>query len=156
MNEDTNPTPPPARPPLSADQQPPPAPVSQPTTPEQGGDQLETAIAELRGVVDTMKPGTAAGAHDAPTGDKRLRGESFWNISVDIQAVLGSTALTVRQLLELESEQVLPLDRGMEEPLDLMVNGRVIAKAELEKDAANRLGLRVVEVLDVSLDRAAG
>ena len=116
---------------------------------------MKQAIAELRGVVDTMKLGVAASNQTTQTDGTRIRWDSFWSVAVDIQAVLGTAELTVRQLLELESGQMLPLGRGLDEPLELMVNGRVIAKAELEKDEMNRLSLRVTELLDTSADKSA-
>lgn len=135
------------------------APASPPAAAPQahaGGDQLESAIEELRDVVDTMRPtANTIRSSNGGTG-QRICGDSFWNIAVDIQAMLGTAELTVRQLLELESGQVLPLDRGLEEPLELVVNGHVIAKAELEKDEHNRLSFRIIELLDTSAEKLAG
>lgn len=55
----------------------------------------------------------------------------LYDIPVTVQAVLGGSTMPIAQLLELRSGSVVELDRRIGEPVDLVVNGRVIARGEL-------------------------
>jgi flagellar motor switch protein FliN/FliY len=69
-------------------------------------------------------------------------------IMVDVQIVLGSTEVPVSDLLTLQKGATLALDRRIGEPVDVVVNGRKIARGEitvLESDPS-RFGIRVTEI----------
>ena len=58
---------------------------------------------------------------------------------------LGRASLTLREVLSLGEESVVMLDRLTDELLDVMVNGKIIAKGEIVAQD-NRFGLRIVEL----------
>ena len=53
------------------------------------------------------------------------------NIEVQYTIRIGSLNMTIAQLRQLKSEQVLHLNQKTNEPIELVLNDRVIAKGEL-------------------------
>ena len=111
-------------------------------------EDLDKAIDELRGAL-----------HDAPAaepsfsttlGDAMPNAAVVMNILVDVQIVLGSTEVPVSDLLTLQKGATMALNRRIGEPVDVVVNGRKIARGEitvLENDPS-RFGVRVTEIVN--------
>jgi len=66
--------------------------------------------------------------------------------TVEIAATLGSTRMPVRQVLELGSGAVIPLDQTVGEPVDLDLNGIRFATGMLVV-SGDRLGIRINQIL---------
>ena len=62
--------------------------------------------------------------------------------------------MLIRDVLELASGSIVELDRMAGEPVDLLVNGRLIAKGEVVVIEDN-FGLRLTEIVSPA-DRVAG
>ena len=85
---------------------------------------------------------------DAVAGGIRNNGV-IMNIPVDVQIVLGSAEMPVSELMALQKGSTVALNRRIGEPVDVMVNGRKIAKGEitvLEHDPS-RFGIRLTEII---------
>jgi flagellar motor switch protein FliN len=112
-------------------------------------DQLNRAIEELRGVLhEEGGPAPATSGFDAVTGSVRNSGV-IMNIPVDVQIVLGSAEMPVSELMALQKGSTVALNRRIGEAVDVMVNGRRIAKGEitvLEHDPS-RFGIRLTEII---------
>lgn len=67
------------------------------------------------------------------------------DVDVRLSVELGRTDMKLRDVLSLGEESVVLLDRLTDELLDVMVNGKVIAKGEIVAQG-NRFGLRIVEM----------
>jgi flagellar motor switch protein FliN/FliY len=67
------------------------------------------------------------------------------DVDVRLSVELGRTSMTLREVLALGEESVVMLDRLTDELLDVMVNGKIIAKGEIVAQG-NRFGLRIVEL----------
>ncbi len=63
------------------------------------------------------------------------------NIDVSLSVEVGNTELKIRDLLRLNEGSVIELDRLAGDPLDIMVNGTMIAKGEVVM-AGERFGVR--------------
>lgn len=110
-------------------------------------EQLNRAIEELRDVLHEeagSRPGGVFGlagqAHNA---------ELIMNIPVDVQIILGSAEMAVSELMALQKGSTVALNRRIGEAVDVVVNGRKIAKGEitvLEHDPS-RFGIRLTEVI---------
>ena len=61
----------------------------------------------------------------------------------------GQRQLTLREVLDLNTGSLLELDRQVEEPVDLVLGNRVIARGEVMIIDGN-YGMRVTEVLETS------
>ena len=69
------------------------------------------------------------------------------NIEVTLSIEVGRTDMTIRDLLRLNEGSVVELDRLAGEPLDIYVNGAIIARGEVVK-VGERYGIRFTDVVD--------
>lgn len=76
-------------------------------------------------------------------GGVRLLGD----VEMEVTAELGRTSMTVRELLSLVPGSVVELDRIAGAPIDVLVNGTVIARGEVVV-VDEEFGVRVTEILD--------
>ena len=69
-------------------------------------------------------------------------------LDVELNATLrfGQRQLTLREILELTSGSVVELDRQVDEPVELVLDGRVIARGEAVIIDGN-YGMRITEIL---------
>jgi flagellar motor switch protein FliN len=67
------------------------------------------------------------------------------DIPIDLVVELGRTRLTVRELAALGRDDVIELDRAADQPLDILVGGRVFARGELVV-VDDRVALRITEL----------
>ena len=66
-------------------------------------------------------------------------------VDVRLSVELGKTEMKLKDVLTLGEESVVMLDRLTDELLDVMVNGKLIARGEIIAQG-NRFGLRIVEM----------
>lgn len=69
------------------------------------------------------------------------------NVEMNVTAELGRTRLTVSELLSLTPGSVVELDRAAGTPIDVMVNGTLIAKGEVVV-IDEEFGVRISEIVD--------
>jgi flagellar motor switch protein FliN/FliY len=120
-------------------------------------DQLNRAIEELRGALreDKGKPETPSPAPgNAPAAGRpaaRAAGGSsvIMNIPVEVQIVLGTTEMSVSDLMALQRGSTVSLNRRIGEPVDMMVNGRQIARGEIVvmDNDPSRFGIKLTEII---------
>lgn len=67
------------------------------------------------------------------------------DVDVRVTVELGRTEMKLKDVLSLGEESVVMLDRLTDELLDVMVNGKLIAKGEIVAENG-RFGLRIVEL----------
>lgn len=68
------------------------------------------------------------------------------DIPVKISMEVGGTAITIRNLLQLNQGSVVELDRFAGEPLDVLVNGTLIAHGEVVV-VNDKFGIRMTDVI---------
>lgn len=108
---------------------------------------------------------TKAKDKDAPVLERREDGDgakykrSIYALPVNVDVVIGTARPTVMDLLGFEEGSLLPLDRQLEDPVDLCVDGRIIAKGELVETNGpdgtpdGGIGVRIIQIVDVSEDQ---
>lgn len=69
------------------------------------------------------------------------------NIGVKLTVEVGRAELTIRDLLRLSEGSVIELDRLAGDPLDVLVNGTLIAKGEVVM-VGERFGIRFGQIID--------
>ena len=69
------------------------------------------------------------------------------NIGVKMTVEVGRAELTIRDLLRLNEGSVIELDRMAGDPLDVLVNGTLIAKGEVVM-VGERFGIRFGQIID--------
>jgi flagellar motor switch protein FliN/FliY len=71
------------------------------------------------------------------------------DIPVNISMEVGNTEITIRNLLQLSQGSVIELDRLAGEPLDVLVNGTLIAHGEVVV-VNEKFGIRMTDVISPS------
>ncbi|HLO77549.1 MAG TPA: flagellar motor switch protein FliN [Magnetospirillum sp.] len=88
-------------------------------------------------------------ANDTMVGDKPT--EAVYDVAVECYAVLGTADLPIAQLLKLGRGAVVELDRKVNDPVDLYVNRKKIAKAEVVV-VEDHLAVTITEVIKRAAD----
>lgn len=87
----------------------------------------------------------------APTSSGKQRDLSFFRqIPVKVTLEVASTEVPLGDLMRVEEGAVIELDKLAGEPLDVRVNGRLLAKGEVVV-VNGKYGLRLVDVIDTNL-----
>lgn len=76
----------------------------------------------------------------------------FSQVPIEITISVGKARPLVRDLLRMKRDSILPLDRRVEDPVELYVGDKLIARGELtemEGDANGQLAVRLTEVVDL-------
>ncbi|MET3889997.1 flagellar motor switch protein FliN/FliY [Bosea sp. OAE506] len=125
--------------------------MKKPTKPMKLSD---LALSEEQADVALMEPQAAieAEAAEAPApADDPLNLEAVMRIPVTIQVVLGSASMQVANLMKLRRGAVVPLDHRVGEPVDVVVNGRIVARGEvvIVEDDNSRFGVSLTEIVGV-------
>ena len=83
-----------------------------------------------------------------PTADVRALDETMHplhQVQVGLQVCVGEVSVTVGQLLSARQHQVFALDRTIEQPVDLLLDGRVVARGQLIA-VDERFAVRITEL----------
>ena len=87
---------------------------------------------------------------DAGTGAGDARDlEMIMDIPVKLSVELGRTRITFKQLLELAQGSVVELDGLAGEPMDILINGYLIAQGEVVV-VEDKYGIRITEIITPS------
>ena len=70
------------------------------------------------------------------------------NIVVQMTVEVGRTEITIRDLVRLSEGSVVELDRLAGDPLDILINGTMIARGEVVM-VGERFGVRFSEIVDL-------
>ena len=75
--------------------------------------------------------------------------DAILNIPLSVQVVLGGATMPVASLMKLARGAVIPLDHRVGQPVDIVVNGRVIARGEMTviEEDSTRLGVALTEIV---------
>ncbi len=95
-------------------------------------------------------PDTASGPGDR--GVRPPRGGAFLGVPIEVTISVGKARPLVSELVELRRDSVLTLDSTIDDPVELYIGDRLIARGELQElgDDSGRLGVRLTEVADFS------
>lgn len=125
-------------------------PISEPASGPASGPAREPAPGPSKG--------TGPGNDEPPILEQRDTSASgqyrraIFSVPVDVVVSVGHARPAIGELLSMRRDMVLPLDSRMDDPVEILVGERVIARGELEEigDDSGRIGVRLIEVVDVS------
>ncbi|MDP9406841.1 MAG: flagellar motor switch protein FliN [Actinomycetota bacterium] len=80
-----------------------------------------------------------------PTGPRDLR--LLADVEVQLAVQLGRVRLPLRELLTLDAGSVVELDRSAESPVDVLVNGTLVARGEVVV-IDGEFGVRITSIVD--------
>ncbi len=83
----------------------------------------------------------------ASTGDVNM--DAILDVPVTISMEIGRTNVTIRNLLQLNQGSVVELDRLAGEPMDVLVNGTLIAQGEVVV-VNEKFGIRLTDIISQS------
>lgn len=84
--------------------------------------------------------------------DNPMDSNPFAQVPIEVTISVGKARPLVRDLLRLGRDAVLPLDRRVDDPVELYVGDRLIARGELEElegEQAGQLAVRLTEVANL-------
>ena len=104
------------------------------------------APADINGLGSAGRASGSAGNAQAGPG---ANFETILRIPVNVQVVLGSATMPVANLMKLGRGAVIPLDHRVGEPVDVVVNGRIVARGEVVvvEDDNSRFGVSLTEIV---------
>lgn len=109
-------------------------------------DEVTDAAAELAGAtVQPLAFGPLSGPRSDGGADRNL--DLLLDVSIPISVEVGRSQMSLDDILGLVSGSVVPLDKKAEEPVDLRVNGKLVAQGEVVLIDDN-YGLRITEIVD--------
>ena len=103
---------------------------------------VEAQVIELPPADAVAYEPLAAGVASGAAGDLSL----VLDVPVELAVEVGRTTMTIRETLAITPGSIISLDRMAGEPVDLLVNGRRIARGEVVA-VDEEFGLRITEVV---------
>lgn len=79
----------------------------------------------------------------------------FTSVPVEITISVGKARPLIGDLLQLRENAVIPLDRRVEDPVELYVGDKLIARGELEELDGPQKGLLAVRLTELADTRAS-
>ncbi len=90
-----------------------------------------------------------------PASDSTDTQNPFIEVPIEITVSVGKARPMVRDLLNLQNDSVLALDKRVDDMVELYIGNKLIARGELEEvadDPSGQLAVRLVEVADFKSD----
>jgi flagellar motor switch protein FliN len=86
-------------------------------------------------------------AHPAPaTFAAPANLDMVLDVPVSLTVELGSTQLSMKEVLELAEDSIITLDKEADAPVELFVNSRLIARGEVVV-VDDRFGIKITEII---------
>lgn len=97
--------------------------------------------------VGSLFPGAAAVSVEHPeTKQARADLEVLLDVPLTISVELGRVTMKVQEVIDLGAGSIIEIDKAAGEPIDILVNGRLVARGEVVVVEDN-FGVRVTEIL---------
>lgn len=100
---------------------------------------VEEAIAETASFDEISDTGVLS-------DDSELNLDVILDVPVTVSMEVGNTKISIRNLLQLNQGSVVELDRLAGEPMDVLVNGTLIARGEVVV-VNDKFGLRLTDII---------
>lgn len=114
-------------------------------------DEWAAALAEAEGADDSSEVKVTEldelddSKHEL-SGEEKRKLDTILDIPVTISMEVGRSKINIRNLLQLNQGSVIELDRVAGEPLDVLVNGTLIAHGEVVV-VNDKFGIRLTDVI---------
>ncbi|MHB1612512.1 MAG: flagellar motor switch protein FliN [Sulfobacillus sp.] len=80
----------------------------------------------------------------APTASNSVK--FLFDVPMTVEAILGSTEISIKDVLEIGPGSVVELDKAYGEPVDIFLNGRLVARGDVVI-VGEQFGVKVTEIL---------
>lgn len=107
--------------------------------------------------LDKKNSGAAAEAPMLERRDEKPENtyrRSIYSIPVNVQITIGTARPTISELLQMKRDSLIQLSSKIDDPVELCVDNRVIARGELieAEGGDGAIGVRLTEIVDISED----
>ena len=113
------------------------------TPPENPG--AETGAEAMTEVSQTAEKQTLTEIAAAAGGGRNI--DALLNVRLDVRVVLGRSRMPISELLDLSKGSVIELDRKVGDPVDIMINDRMVARGDLVKVNGDHIGVALREIV---------
>lgn len=98
--------------------------------------------------IDASLPPSHGGSVEA----QERRAAAFMGVPIEVTISVGKARPLVSDLVKLRRDSVIKLNSRIDDPVELYVGERLIARGELQEmdDGSGQLGVRLTEVADLS------
>ncbi len=90
-------------------------------------------------------------SHSTPQAGEPRDLRLLSDIELELCVEIGRARLPLRQLLALTPGSVIELDRALGEPVNVLVNGKLVARGQIVT-IAEEFGVRISEIIDPSVE----
>ncbi|PLS01452.1 flagellar motor switch protein FliN [Neobacillus cucumis] len=115
-------------------------------------EELEALLGEVK---EETKPFLFKDLEEKPLNEEVVEESVNLNLLMDINleivVELGRTKKKINEILELSQGSIIELDRVSGEPVDLLINGKVVAKGEVVV-IDEYFGIRVTEIVNKTIN----
>lgn len=73
---------------------------------------------------------------------------SIYSVPVTVTVSVGQKRLSVSEILELQPESVITLNSKIDDPVDLIIDNKLIAKGELIETDDGEIAVKIVEIIE--------
>jgi len=109
-------------------------------------------------MMDALDDNTESETQEAPILDDRKPDASnrhqraIFDLEVDVVVAVGRARPKVKDLLQMGRDSLIALDAKLDDPVEIMIGKRVIARGQLQEldDKPGQLGVRLTEIVDIS------
>lgn len=84
---------------------------------------------------------------DAPMNKLK---RAIFSVPIEVTVSVGVAKPLIGDLLKMDKDSLLPLSTTLDDPVELRVKDRIIARGELTQDASGKLGVRLTEIVDIA------
>ena len=73
---------------------------------------------------------------------------SIYSVPVTVTISIGRSRLSVSEILKLRPESIVPLTSRIDDPVDLIIDNKVIAQGELLETEEGLLAIKITEIVE--------
>jgi flagellar motor switch protein FliN/FliY len=79
------------------------------------------------------------------------REKAIYGVPIEVTVSVGKARPLIAEVVSLRRDSVLPLDSRVEDPVEVYVGSKLIARGELQEleEEGGRLGVRLTEIMDL-------
>lgn len=77
---------------------------------------------------------------------------SIYSVPVTLTVSIGTKRLSVSEILELQPESIIALSSKIDDPVDLCIDNKLIAKGELVETGDGSIAVKIIEILERTSD----
>ena len=114
----------------------------------QAVDDLGTAVSESP-FTEAQPVQFGAFGGDSPMADNGQNLDLLLDVQIPVTVEVGRAELPLENVLRLVPGSIVPLEKKVEEPIDLRVNGKLVARGEVVM-VDDTYGLRITQIVDTA------